>query len=300
MHSIITRLSLAAVLAGGVVLTAAAQAPPAAPPPAAPQAIKMVKPGLFMVTGAGGNSVVRITSDGLVVVDGKNAGQPIYDALKGQIATVSAQPVKWLINTHHHGDHTGNNARFIADGAKVVGHANLPLELDKFVAPANNPAATAPAKPTVTYTSRYRVALGGKVVQLSHFSNAHTRGDTVVYFPDLKVVAMGDEFVNQTPNVDFAGGGSLVGLINSLTQTMKLDWDTAIPGHGDNPMTREDMTAYRAKLQTLLDRAREQVKAGTPKDRLIAGIRTDDLWTFAANFWTPVRVDGLYAEAGGR
>lgn len=295
MKSATLRLSLAAVLAA-----AASAAAAQAPPPPAPQAVKMVKPGLFMVTGAGGNVAVRITSDGLVVVDTKNNGQAFYDDLRGRIATISAQPVKWVVNTHHHGDHTGNNARFVADGARLVGHANLVRELDKFVAPANNPTAVAPAKPSVTYTSRHRIALGGKAVQLLHFSNAHTSGDTIVYFPDLKVVAMGDEFVGNTPFIDYPGGTNLAGWVNSLDQVLKLDWDTAIAGHGDNPMTRADMTAFRDKLKALRERAREQVRAGVPKDRLIASIKTDDLWPFAANYWNAARLDGLYAEVGGR
>ena len=290
MKSTILRLSLAAVLAA-VAGSAAAQAP--AP---APQAVKMVKPGLFMVTGAGGNVSVRITSDGLIVVDSKNNGQAFYDDLRGRIATISAQPVKWVINTHHHADHTGNNARFLADGARLAGHANLVRELDKFVPPANNPSAIAPAKPTVTYTSRYRIAQGGKTVNLLHFSNAHTSGDTIVHFPDLKVVALGDEFVGNTPFIDYAGGTNLGGWVNSLDQVLKLDWDTAIAGHGDEPMTRADVVAFRDKLKALRDRAREQVRAGVPKDRLIASIKTDDLWPFAANYWNAARLDGLYAE----
>src|SRR6187402_2987575 len=106
-------------------LTARAQTPPPAPAATA-QAVKMVKPGLFMVIGAGGNVTVRITSDGLVVVDTKNAGQPVFDALMARIRTISGHEVKWVIDTHHHGDHSGNNGRFLAAGAKVIAHENLP------------------------------------------------------------------------------------------------------------------------------------------------------------------------------
>jgi glyoxylase-like metal-dependent hydrolase (beta-lactamase superfamily II) len=103
-----------------------AQTPaPATTPPPAPQAIKEVKPGLYMVTGGGGNTTVRVTSGGLVVVDSKNPGQAFYDDLMGQIRTVSQEPVKYLIDTHHHADHSGNNGRFLAGGAKVVAQKNL-------------------------------------------------------------------------------------------------------------------------------------------------------------------------------
>ena len=289
----------AAGLALALTASAAFAQTPAAPP-AAPQAIKEVKPGLYMVTGGGGNTTVRVTGDGLVVVDSKNPGQAFYDDLMGQIRTVSPAPVKYLVDTHHHADHTGNNGRFLAAGAKVVAQKNLPANLDKFVPPATNPTLTAPAKPDVTYDTRYAIKLGGKTVQLMHFAPAHTDADTIVYFPDLKVVAMGDELNAVAPNFDYAGGASIAGWITSLDQTLKLDWDKAIPGHGADPFTRDQVTAFRGKLQTLLDRAREQVKAGTPKDKLIAGLKTDDLWPFPPNFWNPIRTDGLYQEAGGK
>lgn len=270
------------------------------PPPAPPQAIKPVKPDLYMVTGGGGNTTVRVTPKGLIVVDGKNPGQAFYDDLTAQIRTVSPQPVKYLIVTHHHADHSGNSGRFLAAGAKVVGHKNMAAELDKFTPPASNPTLTAPAKPDVTYDTRYTVSLGGKTVRLMHFAPAHTGADTVVYFPDLKVVAMGDELNSVAPNFDYAGGASIAGWVTSLDETLKLDWDKAIPGHGAEPFTRDQVKAFRDKLQALLDRARAQVKAGTPKDRLIAGLKTEDLWPFPANFWNAARADGLYAEAGGK
>ena len=296
------RLMLGAALALALGAVAHAQVPPPAlPPPAtAPQTIKPVKPDLYMVVGGGGNTTVRITPAGLVVVDGKNPGQQFYDDLMAQIRTVSQAPVKDLVNTHHHADHSGNNARFRAAGANVIGQKNEPGELAKFVPPANNPTLTAPAPPNVTYDNTYAVSLGGKLVKLMHFSPAHTGADTIVYFPDLKVVSMGDELNAANPNIDYAGGGNLGGFINSLDQSMKLDWDKAIPGHGSEPWSKAQVKVFRDKLQTLLDRARASVKAGTPRDQFIASLKLDDLWPFPANFWNGARGDGLWAEAGGK
>jgi cyclase len=278
-----------------------AQAPAtAAPPAAAAQAIKLVKPGLYMVTGGGGNVSVRVTPQGLIVVDSKNPGQSFYDDLMGQIRTVSQAPVKYVILTHHHADHSGNSGRFLAAGAKVEAQKNLPAELDKFVPPPNNPTLAAPAKPNVTYDTRDKITLGGASVQLMHFAPAHTDADTIVYFPDLKVVAAGDELNAISPNFDYAGGASIAGWLTSLDAVMKLDWDKAIPGHGPDPMTRDQVVAFRGKLATLLDRARAQVKAGATKDTLMVGLKMDDLWTFAPTYWTPARAAGLYAEAGGK
>src|SRR5580698_4282643 len=174
-----------------VAVIAGAQ-PPTAPAPAGrgapqPQAIQQVKPGLFMITGAGANSLVRVTSQGLIVVDGKLPGEANYNAMMALIKGVSDQPVKYLIVTHHHADHTGNNQRFLDAGVQVVAHENLKKNLLTYEA---NPK---PAPPSVTYDgAQYTVTLGDVKVELHHFGRAHTSGDTVVYFPDLKVVSVSD------------------------------------------------------------------------------------------------------------
>lgn len=299
MRTQLTGLILAAALIAAPAL-AQVPAPALPPPPTAPQTIHLVKPDLYMVTGGGGNTTVRVTSAGLIVVDGKNPGQQFYDDLMGQIRTVSAQPVKYLVNTHHHADHSGNNDRFLAAGAHVVGQKNEPGELDKFTPPPNNPNLKAPAKPDVTYDKAYAIRLGGKTVKLTHYSPAHTSADTIVYFPDLKVVCTGDELNAANPNIDYAGGGNLAGFVNSLDQVLKLNWDKAIPGHGAEPWTKAQVKVFRDKLQTLLDRARASVKAGTPKDKFIASLNATELWPFPATFWNEARTNGLWAEAGGK
>jgi glyoxylase-like metal-dependent hydrolase (beta-lactamase superfamily II) len=290
-------LATALLLAGA---SASSAQPATAPAPRPPLVVKPVKPGLFMIVGAGGNTTVRVTGDGIVLVDSKNPGQAIYDEIVADVHTISPEPIRYLVDTHMHADHTGNNGRFEAAGVKVVGQKNIPIQLAKFTPPANNPTAQAPASPEVTYDKTYEIKLGGKTVKLNHFAPAHTDGDTIVYFPDLKVVAMGDELVAVTPNCDYGNGGSITGWLNSLDQTMKLDWDLAIPGHGDNPLTKADMKAFRDKWATFLERAKAAVKAGATKDKLVAAIKTDDLWTFNPNAWSGARLDGLYAEAGGK
>ena len=294
----------AATLAVVFGFSAHAQPPaPATPPPApAPLVVKTVKPGLFMITGAGGNVTVRETNDGLVVVDTKNNGQPIYDELMTRIRSVSAQPVKWVVDTHHHADHTGNNARFLAAGVPVVGHKNLALQLAKFTPPANNPTAVGPAKPSLTYDTSYTIRLGGKAVEVRHYAPGHTDGDSLIWFPDLKVVSTGDEFVIRPTgaNIDYPGGASVAGWVRSLDELLKLDWDTAIAGHGDDPYSRADVVTFQGKLKTLLARAQEAVKGGATKETLMSKVKTDDLWGWAPTYWDAVRTAGLYAEAGGR
>src|SRR5277367_5368016 len=182
METQMPRLSILIPIAILGAALAPAQQPAAARAPQ-PQAIQQVKPGLYMITGAGGNTTVRVTSQGLIVVDGKLPGEANYNALMALIKGVSDQPIKYLIVTHHHADHTGNNQRFLDAGVQVVAHENLNKNL------ATYQADPKPAPANITYPGvEYTLHLGDIKAELYHFGRAHTSGDTVVYFPDLKMV----------------------------------------------------------------------------------------------------------------
>ena len=287
-HLIAIALALAVAVA-----TAAPQAPPASPQGAGRgggqpvQPIRMLKPNLYVVPGGGANSIVRVTSEGVILVDTKLPGEANYNGLIEQIKTVTPQPVKVVIVTHHHADHTGNNDRFIAAGAPVIGHEQLAKNLDTYQ------FTPLPAKPTKTYTKNYTVKLGGAQVRVLHLGNAHTAGDSVVYFPDVKVVATSDLVTVGAggPLVDYAGGGTAAGFLTALDAMLKLDFDTAVPGAGDL-QTKADVQAFRMKFATVIDRARELVKKGVPKEQLLKEIKTDDIG------WAPriPQVDAFYAE----
>jgi glyoxylase-like metal-dependent hydrolase (beta-lactamase superfamily II) len=304
----------AALVAATVTSSSAQQAPAAAPgaqgegqrggapggagggrggPPAAPPAIKQVKPGLFMVTGLGGNSTVRVTTDGLIVVDTKNLGEPGYNGLMEQVKTVSQAPVKFVFITHHHQDHSGNIGRFQDAGAEVIVHEGLNKALDTYA-----PQQGTPARAKATYTSSRTVKVGNATAEARFFGRAHTSGDTWVYFPDLRVVSTGDSFVAAAPNADYPFGGSVVEWVKTLDQVLKWDFDTAIPGHGNDPLTKADVQAFRDKLNTIVTRGRELVKKGTPKDQLMAQLKTDDLgWNLNTQQWTQAaRLDPFYDE----
>ena len=290
-HLIAITLVLAAVVG-----TPAQQQPPQAPgrgggQPVQP--IRMLKPNLYVVPGGGANSIVRVTNEGLILVDTKLPGDANYNGLLEQIKTVTPQPVKVVIVTHHHADHTGNNDRFIAAGAQVIGHEQLAKNLDTYQ------FTPLPAKPTKTYTKDYTVKLGGAQVRVMHLGNAHTGGDSVVYFPDAKVVATSDLVTVGAggPLVDYAGGGTAAGFLTALDAMLKLDFETAVPGAGDL-QTKADVRAFRMKFATVIDRARELVKKGVPKEQLLMQIKTDDIG------WAPriPQVDAFIAELskGGR
>jgi glyoxylase-like metal-dependent hydrolase (beta-lactamase superfamily II) len=267
-----------------------------AQPPPAPQEIKQLKPGLFLVTGAGGNTSVRVTKAGLIVVDTKNLGDAFYNELMEKIRSVSQAPVKYVVVTHHHQDHSGNIQKFKDSGAIVIAHEGLAKALETYAPPQGKPG-----QPSKTYSKIDTVKLGGAKVQLYHFGRGHTGGDTIVYYPDLKVVQTGDVVVGIVPNIDYPFGGSALEWQTTLESIAKLNFDTLIPGHSApnaTTMTKGDFLAYKKKFDTVVARAKELVKQGTPKDQLIAKIKTDDLgWNINNQQWNqPARVDAFYEE----
>lgn len=289
-----------ALLASGVALARApaGRAPAGNRPPPPPMKIEKIKPDLYFITGGGGNSELRVTKDGAFLVDAKLLNDKDYNDLVRLIAGVSPKPVKIVVDTHHHADHTGNNEKFIAAGAEVIGQENIPKIFAHYTSIL---APHTPASPTVLYKDRKDVKLGGVDFKLYHFSAGHTGGDTIVYFPKDRAIAFGDLLVEAptVPNYDAGnGGGSLLGFQHELAEGLKLKWDVAFPGHGDKPMTRDEVVEYKKKIDQLISRIRDAIRAGVPKDKLIASIKTDDLgWNVNTPLFTqPARLDPFYAE----
>jgi len=249
---------------------------------------QLVKTGLYLISGSTGNSLLRFSANGLILVDGQRSGN--YRPLMSQVRKtnkLSDLPLRFLIITDHHEDHTGADAQFQAAGVGIVAHEAVGQHLT-----ASNPSGVNVTLPTLTYAREQTLRLGGIEARLLHFGNAHTNADTVVYFGNLRVVAVGD-LLSPTPDPDFAAGGSLVGWSPVLAEILKLDFDTVVPGRG--PMaTRADLESFKTKLDKLVLRARELVKKGVGKDQLIAQLKTDDLgWHL--NF-TKGQIEAFYAE----
>ena len=242
--------------------------------------IRELKPNLYMVTGGGANTLIRVTTEGLVVVDTKNPSDENFNRLMQEIRSVSTLPVRYVINTQHHPDHVGTNQKFIDAGAQVLASEALKMHM------ASDPRTKAiPGLPTQTFPKDYTLKFGGAEVQLYSFGRGHSGGDTMVYFPDAKVVMVSDQITDNTPIVDFANGGSAVGWVPVLEGVLKLDFELAIPGRGE-PKSRADVEAYRAKFATVVRRASDAVKAGAARDALAARVSTDDLgWTFNPQFY---------------
>jgi glyoxylase-like metal-dependent hydrolase (beta-lactamase superfamily II) len=226
-----------------------------------PLTAQFVKTGLYVISGGGCNTVLRLSANGLILVDGKLPGN--YEALMRRVKKISDQPVRALIVTDHHENHTGSNSSFMAEGTRIVAHENAKARLGQ-VAP-----------PPVTYTREYTLRMGGVEARLLHFGNAHTDGDTVVYFPNLRVVAVGDLFAS-APDPDYQAGGSLLDWSPVLAEILKLDFDVAVPGNGP-PVSRNDLEAFKARIDTLTARAIKLAGAGVPREQLLAHMQTDDI-----------------------
>jgi len=242
--------------------------------------IRLLKPNLYMITGGGANTLIRVTPEGLVVVDTKNPGDDNYNRVMEEIKSVSNLPVKYVLNTHHHPDHVGTNQKFIDAGAKVVALDALKEHM------ASDPRTKdIPGRPTETFAKDYVLKFGGAEVQAHSYGRGHTGDDTMVYFPDLKVVMVSDQITDATPIVDFANGGSAVEWTKILDGVLKLDFDMAIPGRGE-PKSKADVEAYRTKFAMVVSRAADAIKAGATKETLASQMKTDDLgWQFNAGFY---------------
>ena len=192
-----------------------AQTPPGAPPPDFSKVeIKTTDLGdnVYMLEGHGGNITVAVARDGIIMVDGEFA--PLHDKIKAAITLLSNQPIKYLINTHFHGDHTGGNEPFAKDGATIVAQDNVKSRLEagttNGLTGAKTPPAPKDALPSDTYTNFSKIRLPGRVADLKHIPNAHTDGDTYVWFKTANVLSTGDTFTNgRYPNIDFANGGNI-------------------------------------------------------------------------------------------
>src|SRR4029453_4454975 len=183
----------------------------------------------YMLEGFGGNSTIAVGDDGVIMVDGQFA--PLHDKLKAAIAAVTPQPVRFLVNTHYHPDHVGGNVPFSKDGAVVVAHENVRKRLaegtTRIVPEVKYAPAPEEALPAMVHKDGMTLQVKGRAAQLKHPLNAHTDGDTYVYFADANVLSTGDIVaMERYPNIDFTNGGSLKGMIAACDAYLALANDT--------------------------------------------------------------------------
>jgi len=236
----------------------------------------------YMLEGAGGDITVAVGTDGIIMVDTQFA--PLHDKIKAAIAKISPLPVKYVVNTHYHLDHVGGNAAFHKEGATIVAHDNVRLRLAAGTINATTgnktPPSDADTVPTETYmVGGMKLETGGRVAQLYHVINAHTDGDTWIYFPDANVLVTGDTYGSRSyPNIDWGSGGSIDGMILAIERYLKQANDNTkiVPGHGP-VATKANLQEFHDMLVSVRDRVKKQVDAGKSEQEVLAANPIADL-----------------------
>jgi glyoxylase-like metal-dependent hydrolase (beta-lactamase superfamily II) len=244
-----------------------------------------VAPGLYMMVGRGGNLAVSTGEDGVFLVDDQYA--PLTGKIRAAIATVSDAPIRFVFNTHWHGDHTGGNENLGRAGALIFAHDNVRkrLSAEQFMEALDRPVPRSPeaALPVVTFTDTVTFHLNGDEVHAFHLPPAHTDGDALVHFRRANVIHMGDiYFSSGFPFVDVSSGGSVEGVIAAVDRVLAMaDANTKlIPGHG--PLSnRVELEKYRGMLVAIRDRVRGALADGQTLDQVLAARPTrefDQVW----------------------
>ena len=224
-----------------------------------PLTLNKVKDDLYNIEGDGGNVAVYVTGEGVILVDDKF--EQDHENIMAKVKSVTDQPVKYVLSTHHHADHSGGNARFLPT-AEIISTANARANIVEHKQ-SNAPPGVAPAR--VVFTDECSVFLGGKEARARYFGRGHTNGDAIIYFPALRTIHTGDLMAGTTPLIDYPGGGSVVEWIKTLDAAMKVDFDTVIPGHG--PVTNKaGLRAYRNNVEKLRDRAAGLIREGKSQE----------------------------------
>lgn len=238
--------------------------------------ISEVKDGLHVIMGPGGNIGVRLTPEGVILIDNKFPQD--FEEIQSLVAEVTDLPVRYVINTHHHGDHSGSNPGFL-QFAEVIAHKN---------ARENMLRGNQEGLPRIIYTDETAVSLGGIEVRVFHMGSGHTNGDSVVYFPDLKTIHGGDLLHGIAPFIDYGNGGSSRGWVGTVNNILTLDFNTAIPGHGEI-MDRRDVLNFRNQMEAIRARMTSLIRDGVNIGDVSNQIIDPDL------SWTQIE-DGLFMQ----
>jgi cyclase len=263
-----------------------------------------VRDGLYMLVGRGGNIGLSVGSDGTFLVDDQYA--PLTEKIVAAIKKITPDPVRFLVNTHWHGDHTGGNENFGKAGSILVAHRNVRERMSveqvrKILRTDPIPASPEGALPRITFTEEVTFHWNGETIRAFHVPNAHTDGDVIIHFQNADVLHTGDAIVNgRYPFIDVDTGGNLNGIISAADKVLALAKPTTkiMPGHGALA-TPDDVRAYRDMLVSVRDRVQKLVDQGKTADEVVAAKPTADLdATFGAQSERFVR--GAYASLARR
>jgi cyclase len=233
--------------------------------------VTKVAGSVYMLQGTGGNIGVSVGADGILIVDDQFA--PLADKIRAALKTLGEGKLKFVLNTHWHGDHTGGNAKFSTE-APIIAHTNVRkrLETDQQVLGQAVKASPKEALPVITFDDSLAVHFNGEEIRVIHFPHGHTDGDSVIFFTGSNVVHMGDDFfAGRFPFVDLDSGGSVEGAASNVGEVIKkLPADAKIiPGHG--PLsTLDDLRLYHRMLTETIGLVRRKMAAGKSLDQIKA------------------------------
>lgn len=285
------------------VFLLAAAVPAAAQQPAPAEVrVERVAPGVAVLFGRGGNVGLSFGDDGNVLIDDQYA--PMSEPIAAAVRSVNGDPVRFVVNTHWHGDHTGGNEYFGRSGTVIVAHDNvrLRMSMDQVVRGEAVPPSPAGALPIVTFSDDLTFHLNGDDIRVHHVEHAHTDGDALVYWTRANVLHMGDVyFKGMLPFIDLDSGGSIDGVLAAIDQALEIanDSTVVIPGHG--PLaTRAELAAYRDLLHGMKAQVADAIAAGRTLDEIKA-LRIADRYGRADDFISPdYFIETLFRSLGGR
>lgn len=256
---------------------------------------------LYVLFGRGGNIGVCAGEDGVFMIDDQYA--PLSEKIAAAVKEISGESVKFLVNTHWHGDHAGGNENFAKKGAIIVAHKNVRerLSSEQFMKAFSRKVPPSPkaAWPTITFEETTTFHLNGENILIFHVHNAHTDGDGVVYFQNSNVFHMGDTyFAGRFPFIDLSSGGSINGIIEASNAVLALadDDSTIIPGHG-KVSNKKELTEYRDVLVLIRDRVKKAMDDGKTLEEMKAANLTEGYEDWGTGFITNERiVDIIYTD----
>jgi len=266
-----------------------------------------VADGVYALTGAGGNLGLVVGENGAFLVDDQYA--PLTERIVAAIAEVTDQPVKFVFNTHWHGDHTGGNENLAEDGTLVVAHDNVRKRLSagQFMEFFERDVPPAPdaALPVVTFNDRVTFHLGGHTVNAIHVPRAHTDGDAIVHIVEADVIHAGDiVFYHMYPFIDYGSGGHIAGMIDAVDRMLALSGNDTqiIAGHGGPVIDRAQLAEYRDLLATVHQRLEALIDQGASLEQVLAaGVTAEFDATWGQGFidaerWVELNYRGLRGD----
>lgn len=231
---------------------------------------------IYMLEGQGGNIGISVGNEGVLMIDSQFAH--VTPKIREAIRALSDKPIKFLVNTHHHGDHSGGNSNIAKGNTTIIAHDNVRWRIEH---------QEKDALPVITYSDKLHIYLNGEQVLVVHFDNAHTDGDSMLYFTDSNVLHTGDVFFHERyPYIDLTSGGSVNGYIDAVKKALILiDEDTKIiPGHGQ-PSDKKAYRFFLSMLEDLRTKILDEIKDGKSEEEVAANTALTEAYDELGYSW---------------